>query len=197
MPGRKKKTLVLEDPRALRALAHPARQKLIEELYSGRVLTATEAADMVDLTPSAVSHHLRALEKWGIARRATGSGDGRERPWESTAQSITLRGTGGAGSAAALTSVVRLKLAELGERLDAFIDGGPDPWESAYRGMITGDVWLTEEETRRVNETVADLVDEFEGARAPGNRPPGARRATFAWMMVPLEPPADQPARDR
>ncbi len=91
MPGRKKKTLVLDDPRALRALAHPARQRLIDELYAGRVLTATEAAEMVDLTPSAVSHHLRALEKWGIARRATSTGDGRERPWESTAGSITLQ----------------------------------------------------------------------------------------------------------
>lgn len=81
MAGRRKKTLVLDDPRALRALAHPARQKLIDELYSGRVLTATQAAEMVDLTPSAVSHHLRALEKWGIVRRATSTGDARERPW--------------------------------------------------------------------------------------------------------------------
>ena len=32
---------------------------------------------------------------------------------------------------------------------------------------------------------------------APGKRPPGSRRATFAWMMVPLEqPPGQRPGRD-
>ena len=45
----------LDDPRMLRALAHPARQRLITELFSGEVLTATEAASLVDLTPSATS----------------------------------------------------------------------------------------------------------------------------------------------
>jgi len=35
--------LRITDPRALRALAHPARQRVITELFSGEVLTATEA----------------------------------------------------------------------------------------------------------------------------------------------------------
>jgi len=94
---------------------------------------------MVGLTPSAVSHHLRALEKWGIARRATGTGDGRERPWESTADSITLRPKGGASATAALHSVVRIKMDELTRRLDTFIESGSDPWTGAYRGLATGD----------------------------------------------------------
>ena len=59
----------ITDPRAMRALAHPARQRLITELFSGEVLTSTEAAELCDLTPSAMSYHLRALEKWGIVTR--------------------------------------------------------------------------------------------------------------------------------
>ncbi|MDX6262847.1 MAG: hypothetical protein QOH84_4535, partial [Kribbellaceae bacterium] len=71
----KKKRVVLTDPRAIRALAHPARQRIIDELYSGRVLTATECAELAGLTPSATSYHLRALERWGIIERAEGSTD--------------------------------------------------------------------------------------------------------------------------
>ncbi len=81
--------LRITDPRALRALAHPARQRVLTELFSGEVLTATEAARLCDLTPSAMSYHLRALEKWGIVERDE-SADGRERPWRATADSINI-----------------------------------------------------------------------------------------------------------
>jgi len=56
-------TLTLTDPRAIRAIAHEARQLVIDELYSGSVITATEAAQICGLSPSAMSYHLRALEK--------------------------------------------------------------------------------------------------------------------------------------
>ena len=68
------KRVVITDPRAIRALAHPARQRIIDELYSGRVLTATECAELAGLTPSATSYHLRALERWGIVERAESLG---------------------------------------------------------------------------------------------------------------------------
>jgi hypothetical protein len=39
-------TLTLTDPRAIRAIAHEARQLVIDELYGGSVITATEAAQI-------------------------------------------------------------------------------------------------------------------------------------------------------
>src|SRR5665647_47158 len=83
-------TLTLTDPRAIRAIAHEARQQVIDELYSGSVLTATEAARICGLSPSAMSYHLRALEKWGIVVRDDPSSDGRERPWRAPARSLSL-----------------------------------------------------------------------------------------------------------
>ncbi|HET6740226.1 MAG TPA: helix-turn-helix domain-containing protein, partial [Kribbella sp.] len=79
--AKQKPVVVITDPQAIRALAHPARQRVIDELYNGRVLTATECAELAGLTPSAMSYHLRALEKWGIIERADETTDGRERPW--------------------------------------------------------------------------------------------------------------------
>lgn len=73
--------IVISDPRAIRALAHPARVAVLERLFAGSVLTATECAAVAGLTPSAMSYHLRALEKYGLVGRADPTGDGRERPW--------------------------------------------------------------------------------------------------------------------
>ena len=77
--------LELTDPRAFRAVAHPARTVVIDELYGGAQCTASELATRTGLSPSAMSYHLRALEKWGIVERAEPAADGRERPWKRSA----------------------------------------------------------------------------------------------------------------
>jgi DNA-binding transcriptional ArsR family regulator len=186
--ARRKDTIVLKDPRALRALAHPARQRLITELFSGRVLTATEAAEMVGLSPSAVSHHLRALEKWGLARRAAATVDGRERPWEGTAKALNLEPSTGTASVEAISSIIATRLHEVQRQLDAYLAAGQDPWRSAFRGLTSGDLWLTEAETREVTETVRRMLERFEKNRSPQRHPKGARRSTYAWAFVPVEP---------
>lgn len=73
---------MLSDAASVRALAHPARLTVIDALYDGQVLTATECAELAGVTPSAMSYHLRALEKVGLVLRAEPRGDGRERPWK-------------------------------------------------------------------------------------------------------------------
>ena len=74
---------VLTDPQAIKALAHPARLTVLDALTEGEELTATECAEVAGISPSAMSYHLRALEKWGFVERAETSTDGRERPWRS------------------------------------------------------------------------------------------------------------------
>lgn len=72
--------IVLRDPEVLRALAHPARLAIIEHLAAyGGELTATEAAEVVGLSPSATSYHLRALAKVNMIKEAPSRGDARER----------------------------------------------------------------------------------------------------------------------
>ena len=72
----------LVDARAIRAVAHIARQQVIDVLYTEqRPYTATQLAELTGLSPSAMSYHLRALEKWGVVERAEESDDARNRPW--------------------------------------------------------------------------------------------------------------------
>src|SRR3954469_5478808 len=71
----------LRDPRALRALAHPARLAILERLSTEGPATATECAVTTGLSPSACSYHLRALARWGLVGE-TSVTDRRERRWE-------------------------------------------------------------------------------------------------------------------
>ena len=80
--------VVLTDPRAIRALAHPARLAIIEALGPGEELTATELAAVTGLSPSATSYHLKALAKWGILEAGQARADGRDRPWKATGRSV-------------------------------------------------------------------------------------------------------------
>jgi DNA-binding MarR family transcriptional regulator len=187
--ARRKESLTLEEPRALRALAHPARQRLVSELFAGRVLTATEAAELVGLTPSAVSHHLRALERWGLVRRAHPRGDARERPWEATAKSLRLRPAPGEGGRAAMQSVLNVIVDEFAAQISDFIASIDDePWAQAFQGLSRGELWLTRDEARELSEQVVDLIEALEKGRTAARHPKGARRATFTWSLVPLEP---------
>nr|MDQ6938018.1 helix-turn-helix domain-containing protein [Actinomycetota bacterium] len=100
-PGR----VVLRDPAAIKALAHPARLAVLDEFAKHRVLTATEGADIAGLSPSAMSYHLRALAKWGIITPVESS-DGRERRWKLAEGGFSIIPDQPAASAAASTLLV-------------------------------------------------------------------------------------------
>lgn len=83
--------VVLTDPRAIRALAHPARMAVIDALYdSGDAMTATQLGELAGLSPSAMSYHLRSLERFGVVLRVEADGDGRERPWRRAGEQLSV-----------------------------------------------------------------------------------------------------------
>ena len=111
--------LVITEPQAIRALAHQLRLEVIDELFgSDRSYTATELAVRFGGTPSAMSYHLRALEKWGYLRRSGAVGDGRERRWEAVAETLRV-GDGMAAVARLNGTLVDLQLNQLRERIAA------------------------------------------------------------------------------
>jgi DNA-binding transcriptional ArsR family regulator len=184
-----KKRVVLTDPRAIRALAHPARQRVIDELYNGKVLTATECAKLAGLTPSAMSYHLRALERWGIVERAEGSPDGRERPWRAPAGSLMISSqSSGAGRLAgqALMRTSAERILEQFQQLPA-----TDPWDDVS-SMSRSRLWLTHEEARQFNQDLEDLVERYRKGRSQSTHPAAARQLSTLLAVVPTgDPPAN------
>src|SRR5215467_16066223 len=78
------KSRKVTDVKELRALAHPLRLRLLEELVvndpATDTATATELAERVGESPANCSWHLRQLAKYGYIEEAPG-GVGRERRW--------------------------------------------------------------------------------------------------------------------
>ncbi len=74
----------------MRALAHPARLAILKRLQLEGPATATECAEIVGLSPSACSYHLRMLAKYGFVEDAPPRGDGRERMWRAPHRGFTV-----------------------------------------------------------------------------------------------------------
>jgi DNA-binding transcriptional ArsR family regulator len=73
----------------VRALAHPLRVRLLDELSMYGPLTASGLAERLGESSGATSYHLRQLEKHGLVREDTTKGNARERWWERRPGSIT------------------------------------------------------------------------------------------------------------
>ena len=183
------KRVVITDPRAIRALAHPARQRIIDELYSGRVLTATECAELAGLTPSATSYHLRALERWGIVERAEASADGRERPWRALGTGLQIASQSAESGRLAAHAMMRSNVDRVLEQFEEL--SADDPWEDLST-MGRNRLWLTREETEQLAKDLNDVIDGFRKGRTATSHPAGTRSISTLLAVVPTgKPPHD------
>ncbi|GAA3712327.1 hypothetical protein GCM10022204_34050 [Microlunatus aurantiacus] len=175
--------VTISDARAIRALAHEARQQVIQVLYADRrPRTATELAQLTGLTPSAMSYHLRALEKWGVVERSSGDEDGRNRPWKATGTSLRID-TSGLGPTGEDLVADRM-LGDLRQRLLAHRVRPADE-RTGSTGLAAGELWLTADQAERLSVWLDNaLLDEHESGWR--NEPaPGRVRMAFLWSLLP------------
>src|SRR3954464_4581626 len=69
------------DVRALRALAHPLRSKLLAELRLHGPATASRLGRAIGESSGSTSYHLRQLAAYGFVEEVEGGGTTRERWW--------------------------------------------------------------------------------------------------------------------
>lgn len=188
---------MLSDPAAVRALAHPARLVVIDALYDGEVLTATECAERAGVTPSAMSYHLRALEKAGLVVRAESRGDGRERPWKRAGRDLRIdvsrKGSDGAAAGLAAAELLVSNALDLDrERLLRSMRADAQRPRGEGRGQhyARDTVLLTRDELREV----AAAVDAVLAPYRRGNRTPAPDDALPYSTSILMAP--DQPATD-
>lgn len=191
-PAPRRSTLAIDDPRVLRALAHPARQRVISELYGGEVLTATEAGRLCGLTPSAMSYHLRALEKWGIVLRDV-SGDGRERPWRAAAEDLWIGPQAYIGAGAVVgDDLVATWGGRIGEALaraaTRLKDADPQREGDLLFTVKSSRLWLTPEEAHGLDAGLAHLLEPF-ADRSSRRHPQDALARDAYWLVLPTEEP--------
>jgi len=182
MPTRDR--VVLTDPRAIRALAHPARLAIIDALGYGEELTATELAAVTGLSPSATSYHLKALAKWGIVEAGEARADGRDRPWKATGRSVQVSSEvpGSTAEVALLGTFLDQIRAVATEFLERQADEPPE-WQDAA-ALASHEYWLTADELAKINQAMHDVLAPYE-LRRRDDRPAGSRRVRIARLAVP------------
>jgi DNA-binding transcriptional ArsR family regulator len=174
----------LSDPRDLRALAHPVRIAIIEQLVLHGAQTASQLADRIDESPANCSWHLRKLAEHGFVDEA-GGGRGRERPWQATSTGMSWGDddespeTRIAGDALTEMMIER----ELGRSREARVRLRDDPeWQSAAFADQTM-LWLTAEELAEAEQVIRELfLGRLDRLQDPSKRPPGSRLCSLlAW----------------
>lgn len=181
----------LSDPVVMRALAHPARLAILEHLSLNEVgATATECAEVVGLSPSATSYHLRALARAGMIVEGPSRGDGRERVWQRKHTNYTVSGEfdANAEDIAAETAMAESVLAHQNDRVRRYLavarDEGEYEWYQAV--MITDQTLvMTAAELSDLIEKIDELTQPFE-RRLRKDPPKGSRNVALQLRAVPL-----------
>lgn len=179
--ARRSDRLVITDPKAYRVLAHGVRRQLLDVLGTEDQLTATEAARRIGITPSAMSYHLRALQKWGIVERVEDAADGREHPWRLAARNITFE-------TESAPRERRAFVARFLDRLSAAVDRG-----SAKGGdvrLIESTVLLTPDELDELTGKLEEWLTPYERRRRTGNAAPEGAAQVQVFMAATRPPDA-------
>lgn len=79
----------VQDPRVLRALAHPVRGRILDEIEASGPVRAADIARELDIPANQASFHLRQLAKYGLLEEAPEEArDKRDRVWRAARSEI-------------------------------------------------------------------------------------------------------------
>lgn len=172
----------------LRALAHPLRGRLVQQLRVGGPATATELGAVLGTNSGATSYHLRRLEAAGLVAD-TGAGTGRRRVWRAMAPEREWYPSDVAGdedSEAALAWLARDYVAHFGEQYDRWLALAPDwpvPWQDACTPRDAM-VLVTTDQLAAMSAELAEVVERY---RRVGQGNPRARRVAVYAFTYPLD----------
>jgi DNA-binding transcriptional ArsR family regulator len=170
------------EPEALKALAHPLRIRILDELSMYGPLTASGLGERLSESSGATSYHLRQLEKHNLVQEVQGKGSARERWWQRRPGSISTPEPHElpAGSAERLASQLienewnRSREANFHE----YVNEGPNVFGSEWLDVATADtinVRLTPEQLKQfvtdVDVVIWKYLDAYKKTPTAGSRP--------------------------
>ena len=178
----------ISDPRVLRAIAHPTRMRVLDELELGTPLRAADLAESLGIPANQASFHLRQLAKYGLIEEAPEAArDGRDRVWKAASTEgvrLDLSELEKApGGKAAVGVFKRQWLARSHQALDRSME-----WRDRSDATVTvasGTLRLTKAEAARLADDLASLVERYRKAGTKG--PKTARTYEFLTIVQPAE----------
>lgn len=180
----------ITDPKALRALAHPLRWKLIEFIGREGSATATQCAQETGESVANCSYHLNLLAKYDYVEHTEG-GQGREKPWRLVYQGQSISDVGvdeetALAAQAASTAFLDHAFTQIRERfLTSHLVS--EDWRNVL-GTNSSTDYMTLSEAEELLDTVRAISDRYKERRTnPELRPEGAR-PVFVFLSTSVPP---------
>lgn len=191
-PGRVNKprrTFTITDERALSALAHPLRLRLLALLRADGPATATRLAERVRESSGVTSYHLRKLAEVGLVEEERDRGTRRERWWRSVHQATRWSDADFVGNPEVHRLSVSMRremyrwqwrlleqwLAEEGEWDKAWVDAA---------GPSDSLLVMTPESVRAMTAEITAVVQRYRDAAVPDTA--DAARVVWLQHVVPV-----------
>jgi DNA-binding transcriptional ArsR family regulator len=167
MAESQRREIHVDDPSALRAMAHPLRLRLIGLLRSDGPLTVSALGERLGAASGSISYHLATLARHGFVEPAPElARDGRERWWRASAETTTydpaeLQGDPArrAAGLALRQAIVQRYAAEQLSYLEAEADLAPEWIEAATQGDDV--LWLGPDDLRELSAELRELAERW------------------------------------
>jgi DNA-binding transcriptional ArsR family regulator len=169
-------------------LAHPVRLDLLYLIEREGPLTASRAAELLELTPKVCSYHLNQLGAYGVVEE-TGEGKGRSRPWRLAIGGISYvhHPDEEPATTRAEDAFAKTTLARDARMIETFIDGRhrlPRTWRNVST-MSSNPLRLTPDQLRELGRELTQVVQRY---RAKSRNPAeGAHPVHAALYAIPTE----------
>ena len=176
----------MHDPRVLRAIAHPVRNRILEELSATGPMRAADLARELDIPANQASFHLRQLAKYGLVEEdPEAARDRRDRVWKlmpTHGYPIRLSEVEKVPGGKAASAVFRRTRAAWGHAVvDAAYAGDRTP--GTLRSVSEYAVKLTQEEAEQLQAELQEVAQRW----SERNRGRDDARRTYLLFQV-LQP---------
>lgn len=184
----------VHDPKVLRALAHPVRSRILDEMQAAGSMRAADVAAALGIPANQASFHLRQLARYGLVEEDADAGrDRRDRVWRPAAEGglrIEVRELEQEPGGRAALAVWKRGSAAWAQRVLAEAYAAlPD--EAAVRSINETAIRLTKAEAKQLAEEMDDVLRTWTD-RTRGRVEPDARTYLYLSSLGPY--PEDRDA---
>lgn len=154
----------LHDPQVLRAISHPVRNRILDELSARGSLRAADIAAALDVPANQASFHLRQLAKYGLVEEDPAAArDRRDRVWKVAHEgglTITFTDVEAEPGGAAAARVFRRNATGWGQYVVGQAYQG-EREEGTHRSVTDSALLLTKDEARELADELAAVLDRW------------------------------------
>ncbi|WP_244930281.1 helix-turn-helix domain-containing protein [Nocardioides sp. W7] len=177
----------VHDPKVLRAIAHPVRNRILAELDAAGSLRAADIARELGIPANQASFHLRQLAKYGLVEEdPEAARDRRDRVWRSSVAgglALDLGELEKAPGGRAAAAVFRRSKGDWAHQVvDVALRGERE--EGTYRSVTDAAFRLTKEEAAALSEELGEVLAAW-GERTRGRSDDATRTYLYFSVLLP------------